>query len=86
VRGAPELAACSSIPQRLSSLVVILNASRCCLPIFKRILSLDDFGYEVLTAPKMYLRRVAKLVANRDPKTHTPPHPETQRGHAKGVV
>jgi hypothetical protein len=36
------------------SLVVILNAPRCCLPIFKRILSLDDFGYEVLAAPKMY--------------------------------
>jgi hypothetical protein len=31
---------------------------------FKRILSLDDFGYEVLAAPKMYLRRNAKLVAN----------------------
>ena len=36
----------SLIPQRLSSLVVVLNAPRCCLPIFKRILSLDDFGYE----------------------------------------
>jgi len=31
---------------------------------FKRILSLDDFGYEVFAAPKMYLRRIAKLVAN----------------------
>jgi hypothetical protein len=40
------------------------NAPRCCLPTFKRILSLDDFGYEVLAAPKMYLRRIAKLVAN----------------------
>jgi hypothetical protein len=48
----------------LSSLVAILNAPRCCLPIFKRILSLNDFGYEVLAAPKMYLRRIAKLVAN----------------------
>jgi hypothetical protein len=50
---------------------------------FKRILSLDDFGYEVLAAPKMYRRRVAKLVANRDPKTHTPPHPERSGGMPK---